>query len=196
MRPLPSEFTALYRLFLRATSAAVLHNGPATRGLRRMYRPTSEAAASVFRRLESVAPGSSEAESAERWMSAFDDRVNNTLMLLHISAHSRGLPHSVVSRLFLLSRSNYSWNKFRRALNTRTWLPNLDRNSPEYTTMRPSAYSSVARKNAGKRRVEEEESEKMWGALGECISMAEGRDGLIYGKAQFQAQKIRKRKFF
>ncbi|KAL5483031.1 hypothetical protein ACEPAI_8260 [Sanghuangporus weigelae] len=49
---LPAQFTALYRLFLRATSATVLHHGTSMRTLRMLYRPTFEAAAGAVKRLE------------------------------------------------------------------------------------------------------------------------------------------------
>ena len=49
---LPARFTALYRLFLRATSAAVLHHAIAMRTMRILYRPTFEAAAGAVKRLE------------------------------------------------------------------------------------------------------------------------------------------------
>ena len=71
---LPTEFTALYRLFLRATSAAVLHNGPALRGLRKLYRPSFEAAASAVRQMENMEAGSKNAEKVRKWLEEFDKR--------------------------------------------------------------------------------------------------------------------------
>ncbi|KAL5512493.1 hypothetical protein ACEPAG_3146 [Sanghuangporus baumii] len=56
---LPAQFTALYRLFLRATSATVLHHRTSMRTLRMLYRPTFEAAAGAVTVLEIL-------ESAEK----------------------------------------------------------------------------------------------------------------------------------
>ena len=54
--------------------------------------------------------------------------------------------------------------------------------------MAPSVYSDNARKNARKREEWAEFKEKMWGPMGEVVSMAEGRDGLVLGKVRFKRQ--------
>lgn len=76
---LPPEFTSLYRLFLRATSATVLHSGPATRGLRRLYRPSFQAAALTIKRLKSPDSDPKEEENLKGWLKEFDIRgqLNN-----------------------------------------------------------------------------------------------------------------------
>lgn len=73
---LPSGFTSLYRIFLRATSASVLHHGPATRSLRRLYRPSFETAANAIRKLENLQTEGNavEAQRIEKWLKIFDER--------------------------------------------------------------------------------------------------------------------------
>ena len=73
---LPSGFTSLYRIFLRATSASVLHHGPANRSLRRLYRPSFEKAANAIRKLENLQTEGNavEAQRIEKWLKIFDER--------------------------------------------------------------------------------------------------------------------------
>jgi hypothetical protein len=65
---LPHSFTSLYRLFLRASSAAVLHHRAATRYIRPLWKPTFREAAVVVRRLQNPTLGSSEKAPLERWL--------------------------------------------------------------------------------------------------------------------------------
>lgn len=44
-RVLPAEFRSLYRLFLRANSASVLHHSPSKVQLNRLWRPVFDEAA-------------------------------------------------------------------------------------------------------------------------------------------------------
>ena len=219
---LPSGFTSLYRIFLRATSASVLHHGPATRSLRRLYRPSFETAANAIRKLENLQTEGNavEAQRIEKWLKIFDERgkepiqkdflqkkngkinsfnfffpfplfmctVNNTLSFLLTSSLSRGLSHRVTSNLFLLSRSNHPWNLAMNKLNQRTWNPQLSPDSPEYSLQPPSVFSTTARKRAIKQESINEMDNKVWGALGEVLDMAQGRDGLVMGKLVFNAQ--------
>jgi hypothetical protein len=65
---LPRSITSLYRLFLRTSSAAVLHHRAATRYIRPLWRPTFREAAIVNRRLQVPTLGSSEKAQLERWL--------------------------------------------------------------------------------------------------------------------------------
>ena len=65
---LPMKFRSVYRLFLRALSASVLHHPAATTNLRRLYRPVFVEAAAVCRSLDTPA--------AQRWMSEWHQRGN------------------------------------------------------------------------------------------------------------------------
>jgi len=61
-RKLPPSFTSLYRLFLRTSSAAVLHHEAATRYVRTLWKPTFREAALVVHKLQSPTLGASEKE--------------------------------------------------------------------------------------------------------------------------------------
>jgi hypothetical protein len=64
---LPPSFTSSYRLFLRASSASVLHHRTATRHVRTLWKPTFREAAVVIRKLQSPTLGTSEREQLEKW---------------------------------------------------------------------------------------------------------------------------------
>lgn len=188
---LPPEFTSLYRVFLRATSTSVLHNGPATRSLRRLYRPTFEAAACAIHNLESSQNNGNitELQRTKHWLETFDKRINNTLSFLLTSSLSRGLTHRVTSHISLLMRSNHAWNIASRNQNQqRIWNPHLPPDSPEYSLQPPSSFSPNVLKRAKKQEKIMELDNKIWGALGEVINMAEGKDELVMGKVTFNSQ--------
>lgn len=71
---LPSNFTSLYRLFLRTTSAAVLHHPKSTRNLRRIWRPTFNAAASVIYQIRHERRDSLERQKLEHWFGIWNTR--------------------------------------------------------------------------------------------------------------------------
>lgn len=71
---LPQSFTSLYRLFLRATSASVLHQSRSTRSLRRLWRPTFKYAGNVIHRLQSETLGTPERARMESWLKVWDTR--------------------------------------------------------------------------------------------------------------------------
>jgi hypothetical protein len=64
---LPPSFTSLYRLFLRASSASVLHHRTATRHVQTLWKPTFREAAVVSLKLQSPTLGTSEKERLEKW---------------------------------------------------------------------------------------------------------------------------------
>lgn len=193
---LPAELTSLYRIFLRATSAAVLNNGPGTRGLRRVYRPTFEAAARAIQCAQDLESTSEEAQTVKLWLDEFDKRgksqicltisltpkrssANGTLELLHNAALSRGLPHRAILHLFHLSRSNHHWSSENQEYPIIAWSPQLRRDDPKY---RPGWNMTS---NQRKRKAEVDIASKAWNGLGEVIRMAEGRDGILLGKVRF-----------
>lgn len=69
---LPSSFTSLYRLFIRASSASVLHHRAATRNLRKLWKPTFREAAVVIHKLQSPTLEISERERLEEWRSVWE----------------------------------------------------------------------------------------------------------------------------
>ena len=70
---LPATFTSLYRLFLRASSASVLHHTVATRNLRRLWRPTFDGAATVAKRLH-VSQDVTERSRLRDWLNTWEKR--------------------------------------------------------------------------------------------------------------------------
>lgn len=204
-RNLPPKFTSLYRLFLRAISASTLHNGPATRRIRRLYKPNFEAAARNIRHLENMEAGTAESVQIQKWLDTFDQRskkivssamktsdliyvfaltVNNTLEMLHTSSYSRGLAHQLFRSLAFLSRFQYSWSYERYLRPASYWNPKLPPNSPEY---KPQDLMEGSRKsNKEKNRMQMQKiKDKTWNAFGEVINMAEGRDGVIMGRVKW-----------
>lgn len=69
---LPSSFTSLYRLFIRASSASALHHRAATRNLRKLWKPTFREAAVVIHKLQSPTLEISERERLEKWRSVWE----------------------------------------------------------------------------------------------------------------------------
>lgn len=65
------KLTSLYQIFLRATSASVLHNSLAT-NLRRLYRPTFEATTKTVKKVENSIPEDS--AHLKKWLAEFDYR--------------------------------------------------------------------------------------------------------------------------
>ena len=68
---LPPTFTSLYRLFLRTTSAAVLHHPNSKRNLRRLWRPIFNTAASVIDQIQQDSP---ERQKLEHWFRIWNTR--------------------------------------------------------------------------------------------------------------------------
>jgi hypothetical protein len=73
---LPATLRSVYRLFLRASSAAVLNHGRACSNLRQRWRPAFDAAARVTKELQQA---SSEApvgwkEQREQWLKLWNER--------------------------------------------------------------------------------------------------------------------------
>ncbi|THH09633.1 hypothetical protein EW145_g1866 [Phellinidium pouzarii] len=132
MPNIPPEFTSLYRLFLRATSAAVQHHGARTKSLRHLYRPSFEAAASLTKRLGSLDSGSEEARNMNRWLVEFDKRINHTLEFLYNASISRGLQHRVISNLSFLARTNYNWTLHHLSVPLTPWNAQLSPDAPQY----------------------------------------------------------------
>lgn len=74
MNGLPPSFTSLYRLFLRASSASVLHQNASRKQLRRLFRPVFDAAARVVGDLQSNQLSRSERMNLEHFLNTFNQR--------------------------------------------------------------------------------------------------------------------------
>ena len=73
---LPPSFTSLYRLFLRTSSAAVLHQRRAQINLRKRWRPVFDAGAKVTKELQNCNTDASDASVQEKieWLRVWNDR--------------------------------------------------------------------------------------------------------------------------
>lgn len=191
-RPLPPAFKSVYRLFLRATSASVLHKTWAVKSLRKLWKPIFVTAAVNVKKLESP-EYSAEHENLRRWMLMWESRgvssciapncaadicsvVDNTMAMLYNSSHTNGLPHKLTRNLAQLSKNLSDARLTKRDI----WVPNLDPSSSRYQVRAVVGSSDTVRINAEKaRRKFDAES---WSAIGQVIRLAEGRNGLSLGR--------------
>lgn len=86
----------------------------------------------------------------------------------------------------MLNHSNYEWTIHRHFKSIGYWHPQLPPSSPEYRVKVPdqtegSHHMRKLEKLANHNRLKD----TAWGALGEVISMAEGRDGVSLGRVRF-----------
>lgn len=190
---LPPSFTSLYRLFLRASSASVLHHRVAARHVRKLWKPTFREAAIVTHKLQSPGLRASEKEQLERWRCLWELSsefqlgilaqssmliivVDRTLSLLVTSAQSRGLAHKLTRNLSFLHFGFQSYQTYTRYGLTPTWNPQ----QREYRPVRPARPSQI--------RAEKFDSQS-WGALEETARMAEGKSGLSLGRMEFRLRR-------
>uniref|UniRef100_A0A0W0F5P5 Fungal-type protein kinase domain-containing protein n=1 Tax=Moniliophthora roreri TaxID=221103 RepID=A0A0W0F5P5_MONRR len=129
MSRLPSTFTSLYRLFLRTTSASVLHYSPATRNLRQLWRPVFVDVAQNIKKIQDDATAASSRREMQKYIEEWESRMDNTLKFLYTSATSRGLSHRVIRNLSLLVLSEYQRNSVKLPV----WNPRLAPDSNEYS---------------------------------------------------------------
>ncbi|PCH35723.1 hypothetical protein WOLCODRAFT_140046 [Wolfiporia cocos MD-104 SS10] len=172
---LPPSFTSLYRLFLRTSAVSVLGHRPAFRQLRILWRPCFESAAQVLHRVQRTS-GDQERERLQRWYNVWEARMDNTLSLLSVSARSRGLAHRATRNLQSVMRARSAGG-----VQKQKWNPQLSPSSEHYkpiTIVRGTRAGNRLDKIKQSAQVEE----NAWNALGEAITMAEGRDGITLGR--------------
>ncbi|TDL22989.1 hypothetical protein BD410DRAFT_721915 [Rickenella mellea] len=188
---LPAEFTSLYRIFLRGARVSVLNHGSRTRALRKLFRPTFEAAVGNMKRLDHLGPEqATERLELEAWLNTFNERVDKTLSLFHVSAISRGLPHKITKQLSYLSLTHTSGWAQRRHFPPRRWNPQLPPDSPEY---KPPKFPTIRVQNRERKAAQQHDiDDRGWSALSEVIRMAEGRDGLLLGRIRVTRRRWRK----
>ncbi|KAK7052851.1 hypothetical protein VNI00_004170 [Paramarasmius palmivorus] len=173
MSRLPPTFTSLYRLFLRTTSASVLHHTSATRNLRQLWKPVFSNAAQNIKKLEQ----DPSRQEIQQWLDKWEKRMNNTLKFLYNSATSRGLPHQVVRNLSLMVLAEYQHASAKLPV----WNPRLAPDAPEYST-------EVIMKAVTKRQQTKEFDKKAVNALDQVVKMAEGRDKILFGRMMVKAK--------
>jgi len=192
-RNLPPSFTSLYRLFLRTSSAAVLHHGAATRYVRTLWKPTFREAAVVVHKLQSPTLGTSEKEQLEKWHSRWELSsecqvdtllrptmlilvVDQTLSLLITSAQSRGLAHKLTRNLSFLHFGFQKYQEDTRYSIKQAWNPQQQGYKP-------------ARQAHSSQTMAERFDGQSWGALEETVRMAEGKSGLSLGRMEFRLRR-------
>ncbi|KAJ3924610.1 MAG: hypothetical protein NXY57DRAFT_286456 [Lentinula lateritia] len=174
---LPPYFTSLYRLFLRTSSASVLHQSSAVRNVRSLWRPVFTDAARVINKLQTK-PSDHKQKSCQNWLKDWETQMDRTLSLLHASATSRGLPHQLTRNLSQLFHSEYERMSNRKYP---VWNAQLPPRSHEYHTRTPDTTPKALNKEKNVRQVQYLE-DRAWKALGFAVSMAEGRDKLSLGR--------------
>ena len=192
-RKLPPSFTSLYRLFLRTSSAAVLHHGAATRHVRTLWKPTFREAAVVVHKLQSPTLGTSEKEQLEKWHSRWESSsecqvgtlfrptmlifvVDRTLSLLITSAQSRGLANKLTRNLAFL---HFEFHKYQVSTRYGPW---------QFWDPRKREYKP-ARQARPSRTTAERFDGQSWGALEETARMAEEKSGLMLGRMEFRPRR-------
>ncbi|KAJ3749179.1 hypothetical protein DFH05DRAFT_1390683 [Lentinula detonsa] len=174
---LPSSFTSLYRLFLRTSSASVLHQSLAVRNIRALWRPIFSDAAHVIEKLQAK-PCEREQELLRNWLRNWETQMDRTLSLLYASATSRGLPHKLTRNLSQLYYAEYDRMTSRRYP---VWNAQLPKNSREYQIPVPDTTQKALNKEEKARQAQYLE-DRAWNALSFAVKMAEGRDRLSLGR--------------
>ncbi|KIY46128.1 hypothetical protein FISHEDRAFT_75971 [Fistulina hepatica ATCC 64428] len=179
--PLPPTFRSLYRIFLRAASASVLHHNAGKKYLRKLWRASFDDAVKVIRLLESPL---SDAERLRwgTWWEAWNARADRTLQLLYTSSQSRGLEHRLTRNLGLLSHSEQLWLNSRRFP---VWKPQ----APPRLQLGRVPAKELAREARQARWLDLNLTS--WGGIQEVVRMAEGKDGLLLGKITVKRTKWR-----
>lgn len=78
VKPLPTEFRSLYRLFLRANSAAVLHHSSSKIQVNRLWRPVFDEAALKIHSLQHPNVHLTEQERTVQWLHTWHKRSEYT----------------------------------------------------------------------------------------------------------------------
>ncbi|KAI0035602.1 hypothetical protein K488DRAFT_42993 [Vararia minispora EC-137] len=177
----PASIRSVYRIFLRACAASVLHH-PAKRTLRRLWRGNFDAAVSVHK--EYMLADLSAAERAKRaeWLRIWESRVDNTLELLLTSATSRGLPHKLTKNLSRLHWDFINFNNDRYNRQGPAWDPSPD----SYKDIDEHLRVLEKRRKGALRGKDLAYDAQAWGALEEVVRMAEGTSGLVLGQPTFR----------
>ncbi|KAF8957341.1 hypothetical protein BDZ97DRAFT_112138 [Flammula alnicola] len=167
---LPASFRSLYRLFLRTSSAVVLHHPRASRNLRRRWRPVFDEAAKVTREVQHDSYSSERSKDRVEWLKTWHSRMDNTLEFLYTASQSRGIPHQAARTLAYMI-GNERQHAITKVLSRREWQP---------ADPKPLTLKQI--KNAEKKQDSERFKENSLGALDEVVRMAEASGNLILGR--------------
>ncbi|KAI9568911.1 hypothetical protein HD554DRAFT_687120 [Boletus coccyginus] len=187
MNKLPSSFTSLYRLFLRAGSASVLHQKAARKQLRWLFRPIFDVAARVVGDLQSNQLSRSERVRRELFLDIFQQRMDGTLSLLLNSAQYRGVPHRAIYNLNRLRNAHAVWTHRKYYSGAKNaWNPKVAvaHNLKPHAPQRPRDTDRMEKDRM---------HERCWDAFGEVVRMAEGRHNLSLGRLHLKPWTLEKR---
>ncbi|EPQ55341.1 hypothetical protein GLOTRDRAFT_76713 [Gloeophyllum trabeum ATCC 11539] len=189
--PLPPYFTSLYRLCLRATSAAVLHHHAATKSLRKILKPSFREAAKVLHGIHKGRLSDSSVEAKKKWLEEWNERADNTLSLLHNSAASRGLAHKLTRNLASLQSYHEQWAQRRYHKPGREWDPSLPPHDPRYHDPTTAVNYGLSKSSAKREQQKHQQgiNDAAWGALGEVVRLSEGRDKMWLGRVSYRRRK-------
>ncbi|KAF8507747.1 hypothetical protein JB92DRAFT_2958263 [Gautieria morchelliformis] len=170
---LSSQLTSTYRLFLRATSAAVLHHPTATRNIRKLYRPIFDEAANVDVQVKTTRDPQ-KTKLLEQWLVTWNKRVDNTLELLHSSATTRGLSHRLTRNIGFLTHA-YLKSRMRKG---QVWDPQLPASAPIYS-IRPGKVPTAKEKKQQSRAAFDA---TVFHSVGQVVRLAEGQSNISLGR--------------
>lgn len=190
---LSAQLTSTYRLFLRATSAAVLHHSTAKRNIRKLYRPIFDEAAQVEVQLQTTQDPQA-SRTLRQWLVNWNNRgkkllitllpmcghlrtllkVDNTLELLHNSATTRGLSHRLTRNIGFLTHA-YLRSRKRKG---QVWNPQLPASAPLYTIQPMAAPTAKMRTQQNRQAFDA----AAFQSLGEVVKLAEARSSVSLGR--------------
>ncbi|KAG9028563.1 hypothetical protein FRB95_006344 [Tulasnella sp. JGI-2019a] len=206
--PAAKSIKSVYRLVLRAASAAVLHHSTARDTLRKLYRPTfDEAFHNLKRHSDLSEKGAVEQRDIEQWMTSWNQQMDNTLSFLVRSATTRDTEHRVTRNLTQLV--HFRSRRLRDAARARqkAWNPRLpaqiyDKVSSGLPLTKSdkamagqNLVTSVertemeAQRKAGtlddvtRKKIELEGG--IWNVVGQTVRMAEAQSGLALGHPRY-----------
>ncbi|KAG6382062.1 hypothetical protein JVT61DRAFT_700 [Boletus reticuloceps] len=185
MSRLPPSFKSLYRLFLRASSASVLHHNAARKQHRRLFRPVFDAAAKVVGKLQRNRLSRSERIGCEQFLNTFQQRMDGTLSLLLNSAQHRGIPHQAIYNMNRLQKAHAIWIHGKYYFGSKNaW----DSKATVTGNSKPRVRSRDIDRMEKNRM-----HERCWDAFGEVVRMAEGRHTLSLGRLYLRPWTLEKR---
>ena len=189
---LSPQLASTYRLFLRATSAAVLHHPTATRNVRKLYRPIFNEAAQVEVQLKTTQDPQT-SKLLDQWLVNWNKRgnnlldhtlpritrlfffaVDNTLELLHNSATTRGLSHRLTRNIGFLTNA-YLQSRTRRG---QVWDPQLPASAPLYSIQPVKAPTAKEMKQQGRKAFDA----AAFQSLGQVVRLAEAQSEVSLGR--------------
>ncbi|KDR75513.1 hypothetical protein GALMADRAFT_68608 [Galerina marginata CBS 339.88] len=170
---LPATFRSLYRLFLRTSSAAVLHQRQARKNLRERWRPIFDVGAKVTQELQHKPADATHSwiRGREEWLRTWNIRVDHTLELLYASSQARGLPHRLTRNLGFMV-ANEKQRLIAKVTRSTKWDPLNPR-----TVLKAKEFKQIEN-----RTKDEQFHENANGALDEVIRMAEATGTLTLGR--------------